>query len=83
MALTSTGNVMTKIEKQMIATVIVFVGGVIVIGNEGKGISDRIGKYIDIKINIPSFALQYHAPESLNASVATAIVCAEFRRRMS
>ena len=55
--------------------------GVIVIGNEGNGISKKVKKYIDVKINIPSFAINNKSVESLNASVAAAIVCAEFRRR--
>ena len=58
--------------------------GIILIGNESKGISDNLLPFITDKISIPSFPkttgkTQY--PESLNASIATAIVCAEFRRQ--
>ncbi|MCK4639557.1 MAG: RNA methyltransferase, partial [Bacteroidales bacterium] len=58
--------------------------GIILIGNESRGISDNLLPFITDKISIPSFPkttgkTQY--PESLNASVATAIVCAEFRRQ--
>jgi TrmH family RNA methyltransferase len=57
--------------------------GIIIIGNESKGISDRISKYINYPICIPSYLTDNHSPqaESLNASVATGIICAEFRRR--
>ena len=54
--------------------------GVIVIGNEAKGISKGVQKYVTDKLLIPSFSATTHA-ESLNASVAAAIICAEFRRQ--
>ncbi len=53
--------------------------GVIIIGNEGNGISDKIKGYINQRITIPAFGNS--RMESLNAAVATAIVCSEFRRR--
>lgn len=58
--------------------------GFIVIGNESKGISDTIQKRITNKISIPSFShftASKGEAESLNAAVATAIICSEFRRR--
>jgi len=51
--------------------------GFIVIGNEGRGIRPEIESFITHKIKIPA----YGKAESLNAAVATGIVCAEFRRR--
>lgn len=53
--------------------------GVIVIGNEGNGISTEIQSLINQRITIPAYGNSMM--ESLNAAVATAIVCAEFRRR--
>jgi TrmH family RNA methyltransferase len=53
--------------------------GIIIIGNEGNGISPEIKSYIKKAITIPSYGDSMM--ESLNAAVATAIVCAEFRRR--
>lgn len=50
--------------------------GVLVIGNEAKGISMEVGKYVDVKITIAGAG---HA-ESLNASVAAAILMHEFYR---
>jgi TrmH family RNA methyltransferase len=58
--------------------------GFIVIGNESKGISDAIQKRITTKISIPSFShftASKGEAESLNAAVAAAIICSEFRRR--
>ncbi len=54
------------------------VEGFIVIGNESKGISDQLLPFITDKISIPSFSAK---TESLNAAIATAIICSEFRRR--
>jgi len=55
--------------------------GLIVMGNEGNGISACIEKFITQKLYIPDFPLGKTGSESLNVSVATAIVCSEFRRR--
>lgn len=52
--------------------------GVLVIGNESKGISENVKKFISHEISIPNFG---GTCESLNASVATGIVCSEFFRR--
>lgn len=52
--------------------------GVIVIGNEGNGISKEIQQLITKRIKIPAYGDSLM--ESLNAAVATAIVCNEFRR---
>jgi RNA methyltransferase, TrmH family len=46
--------------------------GIIVIGNEGKGVSEAVLKMSDYKISIPGGG----GAESLNAAVATGIVCA-------
>lgn len=54
--------------------------GIIIIGNESKGISDEIYPFIDKKIKIPSY--NENGAESLNASIATAIICAEFKRNV-
>jgi TrmH family RNA methyltransferase len=54
--------------------------GLIVLGNESKGISQPIQKLIDHKIRIPNFPENSTAMESLNVGVANAIVLAEFRR---
>jgi len=53
--------------------------GLIVLGNEANGISSDIEKHITEKISIPSFN-ENKSAESLNVSVATAIICSEFKR---
>lgn len=56
--------------------------GLIIIGNESKGISAEIEKLITTAISIPSFSnSEPGEAESLNAAIATAVVCSEFRRR--
>lgn len=55
--------------------------GVIIMGNEGNGISPKIERIVSKKIHIPTFANNRTAVESLNVAMATAIVCSEFRRR--
>ena len=55
--------------------------GIIVMGNEGNGISKEVEKLISHKIHIPTFANDRTTVESLNVAMATAIVCSEFRRR--
>ena len=55
--------------------------GVIVMGNEGNGVTPEIDKISDHRLYIPNYPVGVPTSESLNVSVATAIVCAEFRRR--
>ncbi|MBO5456153.1 MAG: RNA methyltransferase [Muribaculaceae bacterium] len=53
--------------------------GVIVIGNEGKGISDEIENLVTHRLLIPSYPKDRQTGESLNAAIATAITLAKFR----
>ncbi|MBS2212041.1 RNA methyltransferase [Carboxylicivirga mesophila] len=55
--------------------------GLIVMGNEGKGISKEVEDFVNQRLFIPSFPADIPTSESLNVSVATAITCAEFRRQ--
>ena len=55
--------------------------GIIVMGNEGNGISDEVGKLVSRRLLIPNYPKDSLTTESLNVAVATGIVCAEFRRR--
>ncbi len=55
--------------------------GLIVFGNESKGISPSLEEMIPEKIFIPPFPDRRKATNSLNISSSTAVVCAEFRRR--
>lgn len=55
--------------------------GVIVLGSEGKGISNELEKVINRRLFIPSYPKGRSTSESLNVAAAAAVVCAEFRRR--
>lgn len=55
--------------------------GIIVMGNEGNGISEKTEKFVTDKLFIPSYPPGEATSESLNVAVATAITCSEFRRR--
>jgi TrmH family RNA methyltransferase len=58
-------------------------GGIILVGNESRGISPGLEPFIQTKLFIPSYGSNESGKaESLNASIATAIICAEFRKRM-
>ena len=56
--------------------------GLIIMGNEGNGISDEVAELVNEKLYIPNYPPQRETSESLNVAVATAIICAEFRRRL-
>lgn len=55
--------------------------GIIVMGNEGRGISEECCKLITNKLLIPPYPASRRTTESLNVAMATGIVCSEFRRR--
>lgn len=72
----------TLLEGENIYTTPLTDHGLIIIGNESRGISPKLLPFIRNKLNIPHFnPLSSARAESLNASIATALVCAEFRRR--
>ena len=54
--------------------------GLIVMGNEGNGISDAVRSRISRRLLIPDFH-RGDTADSLNVAIATAITCSEFRRR--
>lgn len=56
-----------------------------IIGNEAHGINPEIESFINKKIHIPSFSPKTcpnrtHGTESLNAAMATGIICAQIRK---
>lgn len=53
--------------------------GLIVIGNEGKGIRPEVLPFVNHPISIPAYH-DNRGTESLNAAIATGIICAGFRR---
>ncbi len=55
--------------------------GIIVMGNEGKGISPTLAKRVNHRLLIPNFPEGRATADSLNVAIATAITCSEFRRQ--
>ncbi len=53
---------------------------ILVMGNEGNGISEEVAKVATKKIHIPTFNVN-QTSESLNVAIATAVLCSEFKRR--
>lgn len=56
--------------------------GLVIMGNEGNGISPEVASYVSERLFIPNYPAGVETSESLNVATATAIICAEFRRRM-
>lgn len=54
--------------------------GILIMGNEGSGISSEIEQLISGRLSIPSYSV-HQSTESLNVATATAILLSEFRRR--
>ncbi|MCU0378174.1 MAG: RNA methyltransferase [Bacteroidales bacterium] len=55
--------------------------GIILLGNESKGISDGLLQHVTDRITIPGPEKPLAGIESLNVSMAAAIICSEFARR--
>ena len=55
--------------------------GIIVMGNEGRGVSDECRNMLTHKLLIPPFPADCPTSESLNVAMATGIILSEFRRR--
>lgn len=70
----------TYLDGENIYSSILSTRGVIVMGNEGHGISEEVSRRVNRRLTIPSFHCG-PTSESLNVAVATAITLSEFRRR--
>lgn len=55
--------------------------GIVLMGNEGQGVTAEAARYVGRKLFIPPYPADRSGSESLNVAIATAVVCAEFRRR--
>ncbi len=54
----------------------------LLMGNESHGIRPTLSSLADFRLAIPPYPEENNSMESLNVAVATAIFCAEFRRRL-
>ena len=57
--------------------------GLIVMGNEGNGVTSAVDALCSRRLYIPRYPQERQGTESLNVAMATGIVLAEFRRRCS
>ena len=57
-------------------------GGIVVMGSEGHGISSGTARCVTRRLFIPPYPGAAPTSESLNVAMATAVVAAEFRRRI-
>ncbi len=55
--------------------------GIVVMGNEGRGVTPAVARTVTRKLFIPPYPAARRGSESLNVAMAAGIVCAEFRRR--
>lgn len=55
--------------------------GLVVMGNEGRGVTPDVARTVTRKLFIPPWPADRRTTESLNVAMATGIICAEFRRR--
>jgi TrmH family RNA methyltransferase len=55
----------------------------LIIGSESHGVSEEVLAFCGNKITIPAVNPSGDTPESLNAAVATAIVCSEINRKLN
>ncbi len=55
--------------------------GIILLGNESRGISDELLPFITEKIMIPRFSNSKHGIDSLNVSMAASVIFSEFLRK--
>lgn len=72
----------TFLEGENIYSQALSANGIIVLGNEGNGISKEVSKLVTHKLLIPDFSTHQNKPESLNVAIAAAICCSEFKRRI-
>lgn len=71
----------TFLDGESIYTSALSATGIIIMGNEGSGISDGVAAKVTHRLLIPSFPPGRPTSESLNVATATAITLAEFRSR--
>ena len=55
--------------------------GLLIMGNEGNGISDEVASRLTHRLLIPAYPDSHDTVDSLNVAIATAVCCAEMRRR--
>ena len=72
----------TFLEGENLYTAELSASGIVVMGNEGRGVTPDVATAVTRKLLIPPYPADRRTTESLNVAMATGIVCSEFRRRM-
>ncbi len=72
----------TLLEGENIFDASLTAGGIIVMGNEGKGVSTSLLAEATRNITIPSYPRDCKTSESLNVGIATSIILSQFRMRI-
>ena len=75
-------GVVHRIYEFLAAVGIGIAGGIVVMGSEGNGISSGTARCVTRRLFIPPYPGAAPTSESLNVAMATAVVAAEFRRRI-
>ena len=71
----------TFLEGDNLYTTELTAAGIVVMGNEGRGITDTAARYVTRRLLIPPYPADRRSSESLNVAMAAGIICAEFRRQ--
>lgn len=71
----------TSLEGQNVYEASLTRNGIILLGNESSGLKTRFRNFANQNLLIPTFNAASGRAESLNVSLAAAIICSEFRRR--
>lgn len=71
----------TTLDGEDIHTTTLLKGGVVIMGNEGKGVSREVQSLVSHKLFIPPYPADREGSESLNVAIATAITLENFRSR--
>ena len=71
----------TDLDGENLYTARITSSGLILLGNESRGLGSDLTELTTKNLLIPDFSGAGTKPESLNVSIAAAIVCSEFRRR--
>ena len=71
----------TTLDGEDIHTAPLSAGGIIIMGNEGKGVSPEVQSLVEHKLFIPPYPADRRGSESLNVAIATAITCENFRNK--
>ena len=69
----------TTLDGENIHTTKLSMGGVVIMGNEGKGVSPEVQSLVSHKLFIPPYPADREGSESLNVAIATAITLENFR----